>query len=143
MRLPVFDIEVKAQKASTYTKMSQNELALQFYNLGFFNPQQVDQTLMCLGMMEFDGIDKLKQQISNMGTMYQKLIQFQQLALSLATKYEPQMAQQLAASITGQPIQPAPTAMGDVNMPEENAAPEATRVKNARAQAREASQPGG
>ena len=140
-RLPVFDIEVKPQKASTYTKMSQNELALQFYNLGFFNPQQVDQTLMCLDMMEFDGKDKLKQKVSDMGGMYQQLIMFQQLAISLAAKYEPQMAQQLMASVTGQPMPQAIN--GNVQMPSEEGTPEVTRVKNARAQAREASQPGG
>ncbi len=140
MRLPVFDIEIKAQKASTYTKMSQNELALQFYNLGFFNPQQSDQTLMCLEMMEFDGKDKLKQQVQGMGTMYQQLIQYQQLALSLAMKYEPQLASGLAANITGQPM-PQPVS-GNVSLPSDQTG-ETTRVTNARAQAREASQPGG
>ena len=141
MRLPVFDIEVKAQKASTYTKMSQNELALQFYNLGFFNPQMTDQTLMCLDMMEFDGKDKLKQQVQGMGTMYQQMIMFQQLALSLAAKYEPQMAEGLIANITGQ--QPTPQAIdGNAGMPEDPTN-ETTRVTNARAQAREASQPEG
>ena len=140
MRLPVFDVEVKAQKASSYTKMSQNELALQFYNLGFFNPQNTDQTLMCLGMMEFDGKDKLQQQVQEMGTMYQQMIMFQQLALSLAMKYEPEMGAQLAANITGQPM---PQKIdGNAGMPEDPTG-ETTRVANARAQARGASQPGG
>jgi hypothetical protein len=140
MRLPVFDVEVKAQKASSYTKMSQNELALQFYNLGFFNPQNTDQTLMCLGMMEFDGKDKLQQQVQNMGTMYQQMIMFQQLALSLAMKYEPEMGAQIAANITGQPM---PQKIdGNAGMPTDPTQ-ETTRVTNARAQARGASQPGG
>jgi len=140
MRLPVFDVEVKAQKAASYTKMSQNELALQFYNLGFFNPQNTDQTLMCLGMMEFDGKDKLQQQVQNMGTMYQQMIMFQQLALSLAMKYEPEMGAQLAANITGQPM---PQKIdGNAGMPADPTQ-ETTRVTNARAQARGASQPGG
>ena len=140
MRLPVFDVEVKAQKASSYTKMSQNELALQFYNLGFFNPQNTDQTLMCLGMMEFDGKDKLQQQVQEMGTMYQQMIMFQQLALSLAMKYEPQMGAQLADNITGQPM---PQKIdGNAGMPQDPTQ-ETTRVTNARAQARGASQPGG
>jgi hypothetical protein len=140
MRLPVFDVEVKAQKAASYTKMSQNELALQFYNLGFFNPQNTDQTLMCLGMMEFDGKDKLQQQVQNMGTMYQQMIMFQQLALSLAMKYEPEMGAQLAANITGQPM---PQKIdGNAGMPTDPTQ-ETTRVTNARAQARGASQPGG
>ena len=143
MRLPVFDVEVKPQKASTYTKMSQNELALQFYNLGFFNPQQADQTLMALDMMEFEGKDDLKQKVQGMGTMYQMLIQFQQLALSLAMKYEPEMARGLAANITGQPMPgTVQTQGGPVGMPQDPTN-ETTRVTNARAQAREASQPGG
>ena len=37
-RLPIFDIKVSAQKKNVYTKVSQNELALQFFQLGFFNP---------------------------------------------------------------------------------------------------------
>jgi len=140
MRLPVFDIEVKAQKASTYTKMSQNELALQFYNLGFFNPQNTDMTLMCLGMMEFDGKDKLMQQVTEMGGMYRQMIMWQQMAISLAAKYEPQMAQGMMANITGQPM-PQPID-GNAGMPQDPTN-ETTRVTNARAQAREASQPGG
>ena len=39
LRLPLFDVEITAQKQSPYSKMSQNELALQFYNNGFFNPE--------------------------------------------------------------------------------------------------------
>ncbi len=53
-RLPVFDVEVSAQKQSPYSKMGQNELALQFYNAGFFNPQMANQALACLDMMDFD-----------------------------------------------------------------------------------------
>ena len=47
-RLPLFDVEITAQKQSPYSKMSQNELALQFYNAGLFNPQMADQALACL-----------------------------------------------------------------------------------------------
>ena len=53
-RMPLFDIEITAQKQSPYAKMSQNELALQFYQAGFFNPQMADQALACLDMMDFD-----------------------------------------------------------------------------------------
>ncbi len=53
-RLPVFDVEVTAQKQSPYSKMGQNELALQFYHAGFFNPQMAEQALACLDMMDFD-----------------------------------------------------------------------------------------
>lgn len=53
-RVPLFDIEVTAQKASPYAKMSQNELALQFYVQGFFEPNRAEQALLCLEMMDFE-----------------------------------------------------------------------------------------
>ena len=62
-RVPLFDVEVSAQKASPYSKMAQNELALQFYSAGFFNPQMADQALACLDMMDFDGKDGIMQKI--------------------------------------------------------------------------------
>ena len=143
MRLPVFDIKVRPQKASTYTKMSQNELAIQFYNLGFFNPQQADQTLMCLDMMDFDGKDNIRQKVNEMSTMYRENIQLKQLILSLAMKYDPDMAQGLAARFTGQQMSMAPQKISaNVDLEKVNTN-EATHVTNARAQAREASQPGG
>ena len=98
-RLPVFDIKVSAQKKNVYTKVAQNELALQFFQLGFFNPQMVDQALMCLEMMDFDDKDAIMQKISQMGTMQQKLIQYMQLALNLAKMSNPMLAQQIAQDV--------------------------------------------
>ena len=83
-RKPVFDIKVSAQKKNVYTKVAQNELALQFLQLGFFNPQMVDQALMCLEMMDFDDKDIIMQKIAQMGTMHQKLMQYMQMALQMA-----------------------------------------------------------
>lgn len=57
LRLPLFDVEVTAQKQNPYTRLSQNELALQFYSAGFFDPVRADQALKCLDMMDFDGKD--------------------------------------------------------------------------------------
>jgi len=73
-RMPVFDIEVTAQKASPYSKMAQNELALQFYQMGFFNPAMADQALLCLDMMDFDGKDALVQKIIQQGMAYQAMM---------------------------------------------------------------------
>ena len=98
-RLPVFDIKVSAQKKSVYTKMSQNELALQFYQLGFFSPDAVDQTMMCLEMMDFDGKDGMMQRVAQQGTMRDKLGQYMQLALTLAAKAAPEMVQGLSQDI--------------------------------------------
>ena len=95
MRLPMFDVKVSAQKKNVYTKVTQNELALQFFQLGFFNPQMTDQALMCLEMMEFDGKDGILQKVAQNGTMFQKLIQYMQIALMFAQKADPMMAQQI------------------------------------------------
>ena len=74
-RLPLFDVEVTAQKQSPYSKMSQNELALQFYGAGFFNPQLYDQALACLEMMDFDRKDAVMQRIAENGMKFQMMMQ--------------------------------------------------------------------
>ena len=73
-RLPLFDVEVAAQKQSPYSKMSQNELALQFYQAGFFNPQLYDQALACLEMMDFDRKEIIMQRIAQNGMAYQAMM---------------------------------------------------------------------
>ena len=98
-RLPVFDIKVSAQKRNVYTKVTQNELALQFFQMGFFNPQMADQALMCLDMMEFDGKDGIMQKISKNGNMFQKLLQYMQMALTFAQVTQPDMVETIAQDI--------------------------------------------
>ena len=92
---PVFDIKVKAHKKNPYAVLSQNELALQFYNAGFFNPQLADQVLPCIDMMEFEGKEKVRESIQSNSTMYQQLQQMQQLvalaAQALAEKGDTRM----------------------------------------------------
>ena len=90
-RVPCFDIEVSAQKASPYNKLAQNELALQFYNLQFFNPQNADQALACLDMMDFNGKEELMAKIQQNGTLMQQYQQLLQLALGMAQRFDPRM----------------------------------------------------
>lgn len=110
-RLPVFDVKVEAEKSSSYSRLSQNEMALQFYNAGFFNPQYADQALACIGMMDFQGKQEIQQKIENNGTMYQQLLQMQQQMLQMAEMVEQfggqqgfadSMAQQINASLDSQ-----------------------------------------
>lgn len=104
-RLPLFDIEVSAQKQSPYSKMSQNELAIQFFSAGFFNPQISDQALACLEMMDFDRKQFIMNRIAQNGTMYQQMLAMQQQMLMLAQMVDQSrgsnLAQQIAAGITG------------------------------------------
>ena len=80
MRIPLFDIEVTAQKQSPYSKMAQNELALQFYSAGFFDPMRADQALACLDMMDFDRKEFIMQKISQNGGMLQQMMMLAQMA---------------------------------------------------------------
>ena len=77
-RLPLFDVDITAQKASPYSKMSQNELALQFFGAGFFNPQMSDQALACLEMMDFDRKQGIMQRIAQNGMMYKAAMMMMQ-----------------------------------------------------------------
>ena len=84
-RVPLFDVQISAAKATPYSKMSQNELALQFYGQGFFNPQMADQALLCLDMMDFDRKDFIMQKIAQNGTMFQQIQQLQQQLMMLGS----------------------------------------------------------
>ena len=142
MRKPVFDIEVSAQKASEYTAMAQNELALQFFQLGFFNPQMVDQALATLDMMDFDGKDSIVQKIQENADLAQRLAQWQQMALAVADRYDPSLGQALAEQVLmegGQAVQaPQNEKLAEINTGEQQ---EPTKVQNAREQAQKATQP--
>ena len=100
-RLPVFDIEITAEKASPYSKLSQNELALQFFGAGFFNPQLTDQALACLEMMDFDGKEQIMQRISANGTLYQRLMMAQQQAVAMAQLVDMKLGTNYAMQLLG------------------------------------------
>ena len=137
MRRPVFDIRVIPQKSSAYTRMSQNELALQFYQLGFFSPERSDQALACMSMMEFEGKDELMQQLFYNGSMQKELALYQQYALAMTQKYEPERSAALMAGITGRTAPPRKEKVHTESGREDR------RMERARARASGAGQPGG
>lgn len=144
LRKPVFDIEVSAQKASEYTSMAQNELALQFFQLGFFNPQMVDQALSTLDMMDFDGKDSIIQKIQENADLQQRLVQWQQLALALADRYDPAMGDGLAQQILqdgGQAVPQASAAAAEKPEINTGETQEPKIVENARKKSEESTQP--
>lgn len=139
LRVPEFDIDVTSEKANPYKKMEINELALSFYNAGFFNPQMTDQALACLNMMDFNKKEEVMQKISENGTLQEMLLMYQQMALQLATKYEPQLAEQMANQIMGQGGQPIPQSVG-AEATETSGGSEHPYVEKARSNARESTQ---
>lgn len=62
-RKPVFDIAVKTQKKSPYTRLAQNELAKELFNMGFFNPENAAQALAALEIMDFEGKRAIEEKI--------------------------------------------------------------------------------
>lgn len=140
-RKPVFDIVVSAQKQTEYTKLAQNELAMQFYNLGFFNPQLAPQAMACLDMMDFDGKYELLQKIRANGDLQMQLAQWQQFGLQLVQQYAPEKADGLAQAILSGAGQAAPQGNADVSL--ETGEQESSVTANARQKAQQASQPEG
>ena len=151
-RLPLFDIEVTAQKQSPYSKMSQNELALQFYSAGFFNPQMADQALACLDMMDFDRKHFIMQKIAQNGGMYQQMMAMQQQMVMLAQMVDSyrgsNIAEQLMAQFSGgAPVAPIDGSNNPAKNVEETEAlggkegKEATNTKKARQRVAESTDP--
>ncbi len=150
-RLPLFDIEITAQKQSPYSKMSQNELALQFYQAGFFNPQMSDQALACLDMMDFDRKQFIMQKIAQNGTLYQQLMMAQQQVMALASVIDGQngtnYAEQFAMQMNGASVAPIGGSTTPAQKVEEtealggNEGKEASNTKKARQRVAESTDP--
>ncbi len=62
-RRPVFDIDIKARKRNPYSRLSQNELAKELYTMGVFDAGNEEKALALLDIMDFDGIEKMREQI--------------------------------------------------------------------------------
>ena len=103
--LPVFDVKVSAQKRNAYSRLSQNELAMELYRMGIFDEGKEQEALSCLRMMEFDGRDELIGRITASMGLREKLDELQKykaLALAFARRYRPDMAE----GLTGEPAAP-------------------------------------
>lgn len=136
-RLPVFDIEVSAQKASPYTKMAQNELALQFFSAGFFNPQIADQALACVEMMDFTGKDEVLNKIQQNGTLYQQMLAMQEQMVKMAAIIDSQNGTNVSAELGFAPVQPFPQQGAGVK----DTDTESSVTKNARERVAESTAP--
>ena len=123
---PVFDVKVAAQKRNAYSRLSQNELAMELYRLGLFEPGREQQALGLLELMEFDGKEEITRRISAGMALREKLEELQEykaLALALAKRYRPD----LAAGLLGD-APPAPP----VSFEAEGSDPEADPAEAAR-----------
>ena len=132
LREPVFDVKVSAQKRSAYSRLSQNELALELYKLGLFEQGREQQALSCLNMMEFDGREELMRRLSaslGLAAQLRELQNYRALALALAKRYRPD----LALGLLGQEPAPPPAEGEEPTLPHEAPAAENGRIQAAQA----------
>lgn len=98
-RKPIFDLKIKAQKKNPFSRMEENERAKELYGMGFFDPQRAQEALNALDMMDFEGIEKVKEQVNQGQTLLNMVQQLQQ---------QLQMMQQQMAQMQGMQMrQPA------------------------------------
>lgn len=91
-RRPMFDISITAEKQSPFSRAAQNETAKELYGLGLFAPENAIPALVCIDMMDFEGKDKLKQQIQQNAVMLQQFQAAMQLIQTMAA-VDPAVAQ--------------------------------------------------
>ena len=127
--LPVFDVKVSAQKRNAYSRLSQNELAMELYRMGIFDEGREQEALSCLRMMEFDGRDELIGRITASMGLREKLDELQKykaLALAFARRYRPDMAEGLGVAVDPSLGAPSEAAAAPLGAPSRGAVASAT-----------------
>lgn len=116
MRKPVFDIKVSAQKASLYSRIANNELAKELYGMGVFAPQNADQALAVIKMMDFDKREEVIKQVQENGTMYQQMQKIQATMAQMANLiYEMTGNQKILAVMDGAGLPQGEVKPGNAN----------------------------
>lgn len=110
-RKPIFDLKVQAQKRNPFSTMEGNQRASELYGMGFFNPDRAQEAIGALEMMEFEGIEKVRDTVKQGNTLQNMIIQ------------QNQMIQQLAGMLGLQTGAPAPAAPGGGVPPRGQAGP--------------------
>ena len=82
-RHPVFDLKIKAQKKNPFSKEAQNQLAIQLFQMGMFNPQMADAALAALALMDFEGIDEARERVAQGQTLFSQVQQLQEQLMQL------------------------------------------------------------
>lgn len=143
-RTPYFDIEISVEKNSPYIKASNNELALQLYKSGMFDPMNSDSALACLEFMDFDKRDDVIERVEQNGTLAQQVQQLQMQIKQLSLIVDKQNGTNFTAVAGGQPIESAnkPNTTGlNKAVGTGNIGTESSITKNARKRVAESSAP--
>ena len=102
-RVPLFDIQISAQKQNPYSKMSQNEMAMSFYTAGLFDPRRAQEALACLDMMDFERKDMVARKIAENAQAYRAAaMEAAQAATPMPQEPEATKQARTAAAQTGE-----------------------------------------
>lgn len=82
-RRPIFDLEIKAQKKNPFARAEQNQLALNLFQMGALDPQRADAMLGALKLMDFEGIEDVREHVQQGQTMYAQIQQMSQEIMQL------------------------------------------------------------
>lgn len=117
-RVPIFDLKIKAQKKNPFSRMEENERAKELYAMGFFDPNRAQESLIALEMMDFEGKDKIVEQVRQGQTLLSMVQQLTEIIGAMTGQVGP-MGEPMAAEETGgatqqaQPQQQATPRSGD------------------------------
>lgn len=89
-RRPVFDLKIKAQKKNPFSRMEQNERAKELYSLDFFAPENAQASLIALEMMDFEGIQTVREKVMQGQTLLNMVMQMQQQLAMITGALMPQ-----------------------------------------------------
>lgn len=89
-RRPVFDLKIKAQKKNPFSRMEQNERAKELYAMGFFAPENAQASLIALDMMDFEGIQTVKEKVMQGQTLLNMVMQMSQQIAAITGVLMPQ-----------------------------------------------------
>lgn len=60
LRSPVFDVSVKAHKQNAFSRAASNADAINFFSMGFFNPERAVEALACIELLDIENKEKIK-----------------------------------------------------------------------------------
>lgn len=89
-RRPVFDLKIKSQKKNPFSRMEQNERAKELYAMGFFAPENAQASLIALDMMDFEGIQTVKEKVMQGQTLLNMVMQMSQQLAAITGVLMPQ-----------------------------------------------------
>lgn len=130
-RLPIFDIQIKAQKQTAFSTMEVNDRMLTMFKFGMFSPEIADAAIACIEGMEFEGKDELIAKLQENGTMMDIIMQMNAELQSLRA-----MIAGVKPAVNGIPDTgevPTPRGGSVANPPQVNPLGEAHKVNNSQA----------